>query len=398
MVSWNLWFVVHLVSLASAQDRQVINIPEDGNVFGAVRAGAFQQFNFNTSLGDQRMQNSLTALEDGVINVNGGVFSSPFFVDDGGRIFLDDFGQLTALENQVAEEGEFVMEFGMLGGIQNLGTVTIFDGIIQGSIDLNPGSFLDVAGGDFVEGSAGNVGIVSGGNIVINIRGSNVVPKLDIDFGTATDLVIFRGSDFRIDGLPVQPAQLMPEQGVSLVLPRSRSGEFPVLSGTLSDGTEFTFNLFLDANDPRVAILEEERETFAAWIARFPAVGEADGFADDPDGDGLPNGLENVFGTDPSNANSSAALGPLSLPSSGGGVFSFSVNLSPASDVEIAFEWSHDLMEWHPEDVSHEGVSVGFSRSQGEVGPSGRVVEVNVEVNGVARRIFVRARAGLRVP
>jgi subtilisin-like proprotein convertase family protein len=128
-------------------------------------------------------------------------------------------------------------------------------------------------------------------------------------------------------------------------------------------------------------------DTYAAWIAGFPAVGALAGVDDDADNDGVPNGIENHFGTAPD------LYSPgLTLVSSTGGnlVFRHSRTNSPASDLATVYEWSADLVTWHASDGN---VAIGVTTVTDHIAPDTDVVEVSATVMGApVARLFVRIR------
>lgn len=123
--------------------------------------------------------------------------------------------------------------------------------------------------------------------------------------------------------------------------------------------------------------------TFSSWIAGFTGLGGLTGFADDPDGDGLANGLENYLGSDPGKA----SLG-LQVESMTGNQFLFShpLNETPADDIEAAYQWSLDLEDFHGDGALVEGTSVSFA--PGEV--SDGAVIVTATISGpVPEKLFM---------
>jgi hypothetical protein len=134
--------------------------------------------------------------------------------------------------------------------------------------------------------------------------------------------------------------------------------------------------------------------TFATWIAGFPGVGSASGFTDDPDGDGIWNGLENYLGTNP--AQSSAGLTNVSATGSG---FKFRHTRcnTAAADVAAAYQWSSDLTNWYdPGATNTDGLSATIATSlvTDANAPDNDLVEVTVTVaTGSSPLIFARIRA-----
>lgn len=101
-------------------------------------------------------------------------------------------------------------------------------------------------------------------------------------------------------------------------------------------------------------------DDFATWIGGFPGVGAEDGFGDDPDGDGLTNGEENFFGTDPTQFSQGVMAGGKSGNTF---VFQHPQNATPASDVSAVYRWTTDLTAWNADGATVSGTTVNFSPS-----------------------------------
>lgn len=80
--------------------------------------------------------------------------------------------------------------------------------------------------------------------------------------------------------------------------------------------------------------------SFADWIAGHEP---ASGFDADTDGDGISNGVEQVFGSDP---NSTTALPLLEWQEDGVALMMHSLAATVAADVDYDYEWSRDLSSW----------------------------------------------------
>jgi hypothetical protein len=126
---------------------------------------------------------------------------------------------------------------------------------------------------------------------------------------------------------------------------------------------------------------------FADWIGGFSGLGGLTGFSDDPDSDGIGNGLENYFGTDPGVFSTGVVAGAAS-----GGTFSFThpIGDSPADDVSASYLWSKDLVNFHADGATVDGTTVSFSPGT----PSGGMVSVTATVGGTpVGRLFVIVEA-----
>lgn len=137
-----------------------------------------------------------------------------------------------------------------------------------------------------------------------------------------------------------------------------------------------------------VQLTPGEASTFADWIAGYPGVGSMTGFEEDADGDGLANGLENFFGTDPS-VMSPGLFG--CSPASGGLSFHHYENASAATDGMASYEWSTDLTTWWADGASDGETSVDFVSSAND--PEVGTTTVSATVSGVVPgKVFVRVK------
>jgi hypothetical protein len=124
--------------------------------------------------------------------------------------------------------------------------------------------------------------------------------------------------------------------------------------------------------------------TFAGWIAGYPSVppGLA-GFDQDADGDGIDNGAENFFGTNPGAGSSGLVAG-----ASSGNTFNFThpQNATPATGVTAVYRWSKDLATFRTGgQTDGDGTTVAFNAVT-----NAGITTVTATVTGTATaRLFV---------
>ena len=115
-----------------------------------------------------------------------------------------------------------------------------------------------------------------------------------------------------------------------------------------------------DALGRAMVDLQGSGNTYANWMTGYPSVAAGlAGFSQDADGDGIGNGAENFFGTNPGVG--SAGLIP---GASSGNTFTFThpQNATPATGVTADYRWSKDLTTFHAGGASDgDGTTVTFS-------------------------------------
>jgi hypothetical protein len=138
-----------------------------------------------------------------------------------------------------------------------------------------------------------------------------------------------------------------------------------------------------DYTTGQIRIVAGSANTYAAWLTlNAPATG----FDTDTDLDGIPNGVENVLGTNP---NLSSA-GLTEVASAANSVtFKHQLNPTTASDVSYGYQWTTDMVEWKTSGQSNTG---GTSTLIVASAPDGNgVVTVTMTITGgPAARLFGR--------
>jgi hypothetical protein len=123
---------------------------------------------------------------------------------------------------------------------------------------------------------------------------------------------------------------------------------------------------------------------FANWIAGFGLAPADQDLFDDPDGDGIDNGVENFFGTNPGTFTRGLAAGIKN-----GNTFTFTHPQGTlASDLSASYRWSTDLVTFHLGGGTSGGTTVAFTTEANT--PSAGFTRVTATATGtLPGRLFV---------
>ncbi len=167
------------------------------------------------------------------------------------------------------------------------------------------------------------------------------------------------------------------------------AGTYSITPSAATGGTFNPSNYDLNYIDGTLTVTGA---TFADWLSGYPGIGAATGFNDDPDHDGLPNGIENFFGTAPDATNPGLIQVSATATTL---VFRHTRSNTPASDLTARYEWSSDAKNWHASAETADGTAVTLSSAIiiDNNAPASDLVEVTASVTGsAAARIFVRLK------
>jgi Cysteine-rich secretory protein family len=180
--------------------------------------------------------------------------------------------------------------------------------------------------------------------------------------------------------------------GYSLPLPAGTYSIFFVKA----DGTEHSAGSVVMASDNKELNVKTPTfvATFASWMNGFPGAAAQPGFAQDADGDGVPNGVEHILGTSP--ADKTTGLYQISKPSAAL-KFRHSRSNSIIAGITHSYQWSTDLVNWHSSgqtNASSITATITSSTIVDNSHPLLDTIEVSATITaGTNKKIFVRLAA-----
>lgn len=163
--------------------------------------------------------------------------------------------------------------------------------------------------------------------------------------------------------------------------------------GATNSGAENIDDVHFAGTAGVVSVTLGQGVPYDQWIANYPGVGVLTAFNDDADHDGLPNGIEQVLGSDPSVANTDFTLVSASASSI---IFHHTRTNEAPADVRAAYQWSTDLVNWFASGTADGGTTVTLVPTTlvDTSAPAVDTIEVKATITGTPTpRIFCRLKA-----
>jgi fibronectin-binding autotransporter adhesin len=187
---------------------------------------------------------------------------------------------------------------------------------------------------------------------------------------TSTASVTLNGTVTILGSAPVSPTSYLLMTATSITGTPSLS---PAISG---------YQLVIANSNTELRLEPTVSNTYADWLVlNAPATG----FTTDTDNDGIPNGVENVLGSNPNTYN--AGLTQISATATSV-TYKHQLNPTIASDVTYSYEWSTDLTEWKASGQTNTGGTTATITPAGPV--SGEVTVVVNITAGPSVKLFGR--------
>lgn len=238
--------------------------------------------------------------------------------------------------------------------------------------------------------------LVANGNSIIPLStlgisgGETVTFRQDMRLFSGFNIGKFKVESYNSDGLKLSD----PEKLTNLIGDGSTwetyTYDFLIPAGTAGIKIVLVAGISSDVGYDNIGIVAPPADDFATWISGFPAVGSLTGFNDDADQDGIANGLENFFGTDPGAFSKGLVVAAVT---SNTFVFTHPQNASPASDISApAYRWSTDLQTFHADGASNGAGTTTVSFSVQTNIPSTGTTTVTATITGtvIPQKLFVK--------
>lgn len=247
----------------------------------------------------------------------------------------------------------------------------------------------------FNSGTGWGVLVANGGSIIplstlgISV-GETVTFKQDMRLFSGSNIGRFKVEYYNSTGTKLSELEKITSLNGNGSTWETYNYDFLIPTGTTGIKIVLVAGIGSDVGYDNISIVATPADNFASWISGFPAVGSLTGFNDDADKDGIANGLENFFGTDPGAFSKGLVAGAVTGNTS---VFSHPQNASPASDVSAPeYRWSTDLQTFYADGASNNGgtTTVNFSVVTNTPSMGNTVVTATITGTALPQKLFFK--------